>query len=701
MSQVKRPRDSPVTQKMSQVKRPRDSTRDSPVTQPHPVTQNKDGIFTSNKMKNTAKIFNTKNSIAELPERIGRKNRDRITGGILLLWCLLPVFITVYTLIMGLFGALPKDVEPGDCMNYYCIIDAYRIMFRIVSVPTLLWGLFIALCHFPKLISGKMVKKTPWLYFFLALLFWAILSVMLCEDPIEAVKGSRIICDGLFSYFVYGAMFLLGASLSDRRLLKRLLELFCLVMGLMSVLLILQQFEISFIRYCFPALKAGVFINSNYFGYMICLSGTALAGLYLYDGGEGTTAEKPALKRPLYLFLFTLETVALFISDAFGCFLAETFSLALLYFFRLRKGEIPVKARGFFEADFRAENAGKSGKSIASRRKEISLLLLPAIIYVLLSVYHYAFKSADFSVLLSDVKEIAEDAENANGGSGRWQLWLGALERIRMRPVFGWGPEGFNENPKGTSLPLGSPHNDLLQIGGYLGIPALLFYIAGAGILMVGALLREFKGNPGKEESESPGLSRVLFAVSACFFVSSMFGHPEFCTTPYFWLFFGALSRFSSPFFLWDTEEIRSLQGENYRRKARIVGGLTGAFMLAAVITVCGSVFFVSEASNEEADLSAMRCAEVTMRLRTAGGADPGGDAFWYDNDGITLTHAKEAPPEPYGRGTEKDGGMAGSYLEEYGTDYGYDGTKDCTGKVILVKYDYETGEFTLEWVEP
>lgn len=75
----------------------------------------------------------------------------------------------------------------------------------------------------------------------------------------EQFLGSAIICDGLFTYFVYAAMFVMGGFFLNERLGKWVLYIFISVIIYLSLIVLIWEIENDFILYCFSTMKSSVF----------------------------------------------------------------------------------------------------------------------------------------------------------------------------------------------------------------------------------------------------------------------------------------------------------------------------------------------------------------------------------------------------------------------------------------------------------
>ena len=142
------------------------------------------------------------------------------------------------------------------------------------------------------------------------------------------------------------------------------------------------------------------------------------------------------------------------------------------------------------------------------------------------------------STLTVDMKEIAQSSnekaseENINlaknAGSGRWQLWMGALQIMEEKPLFGTGPDNMATSYTDLGINWDRPHNEYLQIGASFGIPALIFYLL-ALIFGYAYGLKHLK--------ELPPSSVIAFSACTGYLFSALFGNTMYYTYPYFLIF--------------------------------------------------------------------------------------------------------------------------------------------------------------------
>ena len=120
-------------------------------------------------------------------------------------------------------------------------------------------------------------------------------------------------------------------------------------------------------------------------------------------------------------------------------------------------------------------------------------------------------------------------------GTSRGKLWIEAIKMIEKRPIIGYGIENLEqEYHKIGMLYADKPHNMILALSGYIGIPGMLCFIISI-ILILYLVLKNIK-NISNEDLIS------FFAV-ICFSCSSIVANSMFYTTPYIFVCLGIIIR--------------------------------------------------------------------------------------------------------------------------------------------------------------
>lgn len=258
------------------------------------------------------------------------------------------------------------------------------------------------------------------------------------------------IADG-FNYLVFISIFIVARNIPDFFMGKKLVKVFLYIILLMEPIVLLQQVGVPFIYTMFASWNSAIFQQFNYMGYMLCMTLLGFVGLYLYE------EEKPA-KKVWYLFCIALTTVTLIYNNTMGSILAATVSLPFIYgFYYMRK-------HSFKGEDF-----------------------MPLVIYVFMVLMGLLGVLPDAELFKESVSGLFGDIATLIGmdtskdigqiGTSRGQLWKDTLERIPNHPLLGHGPSGFTFENAITNMD--SPHNEYLQVAGFLGLPCLAVYLGG------------------------------------------------------------------------------------------------------------------------------------------------------------------------------------------------------------------------------
>ena len=160
---------------------------------------------------------------------------------------------------------------------------------------------------------------------------------------------------------------------------------------------------------------------------------------------------------------------------------------------------------------------------------------IPLILLILLTVTSSQIVANNFLILSSDVKNIAaENSAAKNAGSKRWELWTNGVDMLKNRPIFGYGPENLGKEYLARGIDQDRPHNEYLQHALFLGIPALIFYVA-AILMLIKYLLTNLRNL--NNTTFISGLAVVAYLCSA------FFGNTMFYTSIYFFLLLGYVSQ--------------------------------------------------------------------------------------------------------------------------------------------------------------
>ena len=402
----------------------------------------------------------------------GKKTTLEKTTNILLWgWILLPAVMVGYDVYMGMTGQFPS-LDDFWAAGYKKLGDAtytqsmfmWQELFNALGILTVITSFIYFFKNLKQRknkksqktsagIFSKIQKKTvqDLGYIIPAVLFMLVIASTIHEIFYMTNSGALYaVADG-FNYLVYISIFVLAWNIPDFSMGKKLVKVFLYIILLMEPIVLLQQAGVPFIYTMFASWNSAIFQQFNYMGYMLCMTLLGFVGLYLYE------KEKPA-KKVWYLFCIALTTVTLIYNNTMGSILAATVSLPFIYgFYHMRK-------HSFKGEDF-----------------------MPLVIYVFMVLMGLLGVLPDAQLFKESVAGLFGDIATLTGmdtskdigqiGTSRGQLWKDTLERIPNHPLLGHGPSGFTFENAITNMD--SPHNEYLQVAGFLGLPCLAGYLTG------------------------------------------------------------------------------------------------------------------------------------------------------------------------------------------------------------------------------
>ena len=418
---------------------------------------------------------------------------DKVSFYLLLAWVTMPIFILI-----------------GQALRSEQVIGNLFLMYiTILGLATLVFVLLYSYMIYR--VNGnnyfrKSLAKRPWNLAFLAMLIWGLLASLLANDLMLAFYGTTYRNDGFFTYCIYAAIYCCAQINRNENLRKKVLQCFILSSLLLCLITILQYFNYStaflgiyYQERLLTNLKyAAIFYHPNHYGYYLTMIIAVSASLYWQ------TKRTPS--QILYLFIFTINTWCLVINNTFGCYLAVIFICFAGALLVHRKNPEFSKTK----------------------------CLIPLMLFILLTISSSQIVTNNFQVLSTDLKNIAVDNSSAkNAGSKRWELWTNGLDMLKAKPIFGYGPENLEKEYLVRDIDQDRPHNEYLQHALFLGIPALLFYLAAIFSVLKNWFIK------------SPYPSTTFFVSGLAvisYLCSAFFGNTMFYTSIYFFLLLGYIS---------------------------------------------------------------------------------------------------------------------------------------------------------------
>ena len=132
----------------------------------------------------------------------------------------------------------------------------------------------------------------------------------------------------------------------------------------------------------------------------------------------------------------------------------------------------------------------------------------------------------------TDEKDLS-DIDAGDAGSGRWKLWVGAVEIVMNNPkifLIGAGLENLIYEYSAIGIGEGRSHNLVLQLSGTVGVPAMLCYVAGMVLIF-------FKALPYMRRWDMYTYMGMFVMVS--YLITALTGNSAFYTSGYFYIFVG------------------------------------------------------------------------------------------------------------------------------------------------------------------
>lgn len=567
---------------------------------------------------------------------------------LLMLWCLLPLGMAFYAIIAGVSGAFPSVEELTaqglrlGYMNYSIMLETYAAVFRILGLITLVYSIIAVILCWDNIANINSMKERPWYYLFLGVLIWAIFSSLLSENFARAFWGGHYRFDGLSSYFIYAGVFICASVITEDSHRTTIINLFIGVISALAVLMIVQNNTDTILDICFPSHNATVFNQFNHFGYMLCLAITGTIGLFLYDKTANISVKL------LYALLIVLLTYTLLSNDTFGAYLAAVSGCIIIYILYAAGG-----------------------------RKLSAPLFIPIAIILFLSILSAAGTLPGANGLNANIKTSSVDLFNIfegneavkSAGTGRMQLWMDTAERIGQRPLFGFGPEGFYD--KYAISGRTAPHNEYLQITGFLGFPAIIMYLSALVTLLIHQLKR-FK--------ELSPLVMAAAGMAISYLISACFGNPMFNTYPYFWIVLGLScgQKCENDYVFYI--KVRQQKTSSTR--------FIAAIFSAVLIIICSTSYalcLANEKANEHSDIEGVRNAILTAQVKLDASETHKAKAYVYNFDSFELVELTKRMSVPTGKGTDINGHTSDDYLKSIGDNFGYTDSQSYFNKVILV----------------
>lgn len=429
---------------------------------------------------------------------------------LLLAWVLLPIWSIILHYYWE-YGKTPDFMDLYEVHAFYMYQNAVQLLGEVSAVVVVLY-LIGEICYRRKDFFSRL-KKTVWNIALLAMLFWAGIATIFSTNIERSLMrpGYNTRYEGYFTYIFYACVVVIAQLIKNEKYKIILYRVFSSVGCVISILVIMQDANVSIVSTYFLSERAAVFEHFNHLGYYLCMTILSLIGLYVF--------EKKLTWKIYYAAGIFLQMYALFVNSTFGGYLGVLVGLSVMILF------------AFF---------GCKGRKNVNR---IRLGLIVPIVIVLLTTfmsYMEWIPTSSGETMRVNVAEVTGDAQNLMSGDndmvghGRMTFWKVGIEMIAKRPILGYGPE--NSDPVLMAKIWGGRDriaNEVIQYAVFIGIPGVMFYLFALISLLINRVKNIRKVPIG------------VFIAAGCvvgYFVSSMLGNSMFYTAPYYWMFLGIVA---------------------------------------------------------------------------------------------------------------------------------------------------------------
>lgn len=435
-------------------------------------------------------------------------NPNNPTKTLLFMWIIFPCIMVIYDLYMGLTGQFPSLSAIYSKYGGYgwaTFTDhqyTWTVLFNALGLITIIHS---GTLYFQQLKELKKSNQKPGMVMIVPALC-VVLTILSTLHEIFFVENQGTLyalADG-YVYIVFAFIFYLATTLNETKIKQLIVKVYCYMVVALTSIQLLQHFKVTWIYAIFPSIDASVFQQFNYFGYVLCMALLGFAGMYLY---EGKNSQK---KRIIYGVCFGYLLLCLEYNNTFGAYLATFIALPIAYFFYWKNhGYIGFEDLGVLLVFYLGSLIGACN-------------IIPGTENFGPSIFGF----------MSDMEVLSKKTEGKVGavGTGRMQLWIDTLQRILQKPLTGFGPSGFTLSNGINNMD--SPHNEYLQLAGYLGLPMLISYLTGIFGLVKGCWLK------------IQHLSQIAMTIAGMvlvYMISACFGNMSLMTWPFVGVLLGLL----------------------------------------------------------------------------------------------------------------------------------------------------------------
>lgn len=450
--------------------------------------------------------------------RFYSKEKSANAVSILLLFtAIIPLIILVFYSFLFFLSAENVVVEfVLQFFDFYDLNYVWHILVQIAGYLLLVFS-FIELFRYRiciKFENNKINSSSAIVAICISFLFfWCLLSALNASATI-CFFGSEVHHEGISTYIAYLGFFFSTFFLSNQIKIEKFSLCFLLSAAVVMLPIALKSRDVYIFFHINYTIGSSIFSNSNHSGYYNCIAVMIAAVFFLISYESGNNIK-------LVYFIFFLYFIFVQLQNgSFGSYLGEF--IGLLVFALLC-------SRNYYK------NGNRDNKQ--SKNKKICLFSIFLLLcFIAESCIFSIFDQWVVKDILSFFPSIYKlfwgtNTEKNKVGSGRGILYIRALQFIKEKPLFGYGPDNLGKQFKKYGiLELERVHCVPLNIAASEGIPAALFYL-GALFSFFVSFIKTFRNLDIMDIG--------LFSIGTAYFCSSLVGNSSYYVTPYFCIIFG------------------------------------------------------------------------------------------------------------------------------------------------------------------
>lgn len=369
-------------------------------------------------------------------------------------------------------------------------------------------GLLSYIIYFINLKEKNKKKFIPELLIIILLII-SIISSILSKNPLLSIFGENYRKEGLIIYIMYIGILLTASTIKKKEYIAYIFKSIIISGLYISILPFTEKY------FTYNHTLTNIFHQFNHYGYYLMIN-TMLSAFFILDNKKN--------KKIFYSLTFIFFTYLLVRNNTFGCYLSILISLTFLFIY-----------------------------SIVKKYKRFNIIII-ILLFIITSfaTSHYDIKifekvkhkntkgtvSSNLQTFSKDINNILKnDKKEINKvGTGRGQLWKEAINYTLKHPIFGGGMECLKEYYKKKGVTYNDrPHNSILQVSSFIGIPGAIIYIT----LILYIAISNIK------LLNQDILHITTYFTAMSYFISSLFGNSMYYTSPYFMILLGLLISFN------------------------------------------------------------------------------------------------------------------------------------------------------------